>query len=935
VYRNLNLVEETSHSQGIGNLLLQHALGILTKLQSFFIPAEFEVSFLLKSKIVRGIQQMTSIIGSQIFIICNQLLGFLQTLSKDKRLLQDSLVLWKTFVFQLPKEALQETFFVICLNLLELDLPQELEHVAIDIFQYLVVQNFQIFSSQIGLIVSRIPSSPKWKSIKDCAANLVSNKSFHSQLVDSMELITHENNIVVLEGLKKLREVLTANQIEIGKLISTDTVDKRIKAIIQKLCILIHHQKVPGSEIVIIACECLGIIGPIDPVKIDISIRLNQLFGAQVDLSHFEGALSFVCSLIESYLVPTFRATQDATFQSLLAFTIQNALHWCGFSREVISEAALNTQKLKPTTRSILANRWKRFPKHIVTTIMPFIESRYKVAAIEKAYISYPYFPSCTNYGNWIENWSLDLLHKISSETKRAIFRLFENVIAASDTNITQILLPHLVHQVIIAGSEVASEEVYTEIIFLLSHSSSSEFHLLALQLIFHIMEYFSKWIRNARIKMSQKRSRSAAPTNLKAIEEELLQIERFLIRIPQDMLSTASIRCDSYPRALLHLEHHIRDNELSNENNAGILLNQMQRIYAQLNDSDALEGLSTKIVNPSLEQQIIHHEVCGRWSAAQSCYEVLLQKNPQETTYQLGLLECLQNMGHYESMITYSRGILATNRLKSKQIIPYSITASWKLEDWSSLETMINIPLPNQEFEAIIGKLLLFLQKKSIPEFQLQINELRKSLISSTVAATMESYHRAYNSILQLSVLYDIEQFQKVILQTPSVDSALELDRLNRIWQSRLDSMAPSFKAKETVLSMRRGLLAIALQQETPNRQLIQEQKGWLWLETAKQSRKNDYFQTAYSAILQAKLLISGPARVELAKWYRFQNHNFEAISELRVVTGRDLKTFEKYEDKCLLSNPEHEKKVCFCLRRLFYCSLDGWRKLTEHTQQ
>jgi serine/threonine-protein kinase ATR len=53
-------------------------------------------------------------------------------------------------------------------------------------------------------------------------------------------------------------------------------------------------------------------------------------------------------------------------------------------------------------------------------------------------------------------------------------------------------------------------------------------------------------------------------------------------------------------------------------------------------------------LVVPSLEHQIRQHESTGRWTSAQSCWEVRLQQSPDNLDFHLGLLRCLRNLGHY-----------------------------------------------------------------------------------------------------------------------------------------------------------------------------------------------------------------------------------------------------------------------------------------------
>jgi serine/threonine-protein kinase ATR len=150
--------------------------------------------------------------------------------------------------------------------------------------------------------------------------------------------------------------------------------------------------------------------------------------------------------------------------------------------------------------------------------------------------------------------------------------------------------------------------------------------------------------------KLESKSIRLKKTTKANPLLSQITILTNFLDKIPQETIVSASIYCSSFARALLHQEHLARRAIESNSPSIKLqkIFGTLQQIYASLDDSDSLEGMASKILNPTLEQKILQHEVCGQWPAAQTCYEILLQQKPNEMRYQIGLLECLQNMGHY-----------------------------------------------------------------------------------------------------------------------------------------------------------------------------------------------------------------------------------------------------------------------------------------------
>ena len=130
--------------------------------------------------------------------------------------------------------------------------------------------------------------------------------------------------------------------------------------------------------------------------------------------------------------------------------------------------------------------------------------------------------------------------------------------------------------------------------------------------------------------------------------------VEELLQRIPAEVISKRSIECRSYARALYHWEQYYRQEQLKAENNSkdkfakDDLLQRLQFIYAQIEEPDSLEGISAHLQVLNTEQQILEHQKAGRWTAAQSWFELSLAEKPNDAEIQLNLLTCLKESGQY-----------------------------------------------------------------------------------------------------------------------------------------------------------------------------------------------------------------------------------------------------------------------------------------------
>jgi serine/threonine-protein kinase ATR len=119
---------------------------------------------------------------------------------------------------------------------------------------------------------------------------------------------------------------------------------------------------------------------------------------------------------------------------------------------------------------------------------------------------------------------------------------------------------------------------------------------------------------------------------------------------IPPEVISRRAVECKSYSRALFYWEQHIRharEKDKSSEANT-TLLQRLQEIYTQIDEPDGIEGISAHLHVLDIDQQILAHRKAGRWTAAQSWYEIKLAENPDNIDTQLNLLTCLKESGQH-----------------------------------------------------------------------------------------------------------------------------------------------------------------------------------------------------------------------------------------------------------------------------------------------
>ena len=134
---------------------------------------------------------------------------------------------------------------------------------------------------------------------------------------------------------------------------------------------------------------------------------------------------------------------------------------------------------------------------------------------------------------------------------------------------------------------------------------------------------------------------------------DQIKSIEEVLSMIPAEIISRRAVECKSDARALFHWEQYIRQQKESVAN-AGRndhfepLYERLQEIYTQIDEPDGIEGISAHLHVLNVDQQILEHRKAGRWTAAQSWYELLLAESPNNADAQINLLTCLKESGQY-----------------------------------------------------------------------------------------------------------------------------------------------------------------------------------------------------------------------------------------------------------------------------------------------
>ena len=337
---------------------------------------------------------------------------------------------------------------------------------------------------------------------------------------------------------------------------------------------------------------------------------------------------------------------------------------------------------------------------------------------------------------------------------------------------------------------------------------------------MFRVLDYLSRWVQE---KQTKKGSRGYDPMD---IADQIQRVDIVLSMIPPEIISQRAVECKSYSRALFYWEQHIRDcreRKISEDKNTE-LLERLQDIYTQIDEPDGIEGISAHLHVLDIEQQILGHRKAGRWTAAQSWYEIKLAETPDDVDVQVNLLTCLKESGQHgvlcdtlevddltdsstDVLLNYIEG-MQTTPATAPRLLPFATEASWATGRWLALKkyTSMESKGASEDFNVRIGHALLALHSDDPSLFQSTICSIREQIARSLSTATTASLATCHDNMLKLHVLTELE----MIAGTDNggvVDRPKVLESLNR----RLEVIGAYLNDKQYLLGIRRAAMQLS----------------------------------------------------------------------------------------------------------------------------
>ncbi|KAK3330577.1 hypothetical protein B0H66DRAFT_579779 [Apodospora peruviana] len=708
---------------------------------------------------------------------------------------------------------------------------------------------------------------PSLKSIRELADIVKKLEALRSPLDKRQafavfgERLSHENPGVVERALIELVGFVAANQDYLQASAISEQPDSVVTALMRSLLDCSAKYNGWQSSITRLCAEVIGSIGCLDSNRVEASREERQF----VIIHNFNDAgetTDFVVFMFENVLVKAFLSTTDTKFLGFLSYAMQELLERVDFKTAVSLQGEENSE--------VIYRKWSMMSETSREVLTPFLTSRFGVAPMPHVPAEYPIFCPGRTYASWLRLFVLNLLRSGQNPFSQIVFDPLCRLIKVKDLAVAEFLLPYIAMHVVI-GQEHSSElrnKVAGELRKILEYQPPEtasyverEQTRLLYETVFRVIDYFMRWLQAKR----------SQPGGLKPKDQQSIEwVQEVIGSLDPELISRRAVDCNEYARALFFLEPHIEAIRKDDARESDRLLQAIQDIYTQIDDPDGLEGVSAHLQRMDLNQQALNHRKAGRWTAAQTWYEIRLSESPENVDIQVDLLTCLKESGQHDVLLNYVEG-MKRNANNVNRIIPFAVEASWATGRWETMEKYLRIYSAgdvSEVFNLGIAQVLLHLKAGDLEAFNDQMKVMRDKVAATMSYSTTSSLRACHDAMLKCHVLTDLEMIG---------DGSPE--RVRPSLGRRLEVLGAYVGDKQYLLGVRRAAM------ELMRPKFENDDISSLWLSSARLARKSGSMHQSFNAVLHAQQLGDGSAIIENARLLYKDGHHRKAIQVLQLA--------------------------------------------------
>ncbi|KAH8403296.1 hypothetical protein KR222_009973 [Zaprionus bogoriensis] len=883
-------------------------LGVITYFESCLSEQTFEKR--LKEETLHSLGQILRFVGTahvtQFRFKIIAMLSFVHTLPEPS-LQRICLKIWHIFLHVVNIEELGPSLGLIVATLQPL-LAYSVEQVN-ELYEFVILRNAAMLGNYIQdlyfLERQESVAAPIRECIKRHTAQLCLNATGagveQAPLLDQLRFLHKQISSECLQvrvyGLEHLAELFSRRRVEMNQMLLHELpMEPLMEQVVNMLMSGCQHD---DRSLQLASAKCLGELGAIDASYLP--SNYNFAGPQQLPLSVLTDDFTV---LALTALCGGYQFQQKTKHVDSFSLAIQETLAVCGIAPKEKKKLQL----------------WQSLPLRMREIMEPFLSSCYTCSQRGSTLKQQPIFGSHytqNSYELWAFLWGARLVDYVQSSETRHLLSSYKPCIRR-DSNMLSTFFPYILlhallectdeqrahieqefQAVLQANDELSQQQqqpqtkeqitqlMGQEPLEILAYkqfeskkygaatksrndvpetvATAEDLSRLAGKLCAELLDFLQRWLRE----WQRLHGLSTAGKPPQSVDSGYRAIYEFLQRMDKLRVARASYNCGEYARALRYLEDYIEASD-----KPARLLEQftfLVELYGRLMDADSVEGaVQARSYDMTVTQEILVNRLVERQQDMITCYEQLLSSTEQlQPEHIRAMIDAYLRMDTPKTALLIADGL--SQRLSDQYSDQYfgecKAELLWRLGSYDELEQLQRQQeqqrrcKPNWHAQCAQACLALRQPATSRQQFEALLDEMRSSVLEqlrSCSATQQRSYARAYDEVLKLHMLQELQCSQQLMEQlAEQSDGEQELMRSYFAdWQSRLQLLQPQLRVLEPIYSFRRNILA-ELQRRLGERAALQPQLqtqlAQLWLQSAQINRNAGQLQRAHLYLMKA----------------------------------------------------------------------------------
>ncbi|KAI1260688.1 TOR kinase [Xylariaceae sp. FL1019] len=364
-------------------------------------------------------------------------------------------------------------------------------------------------------------------------------------------------------------------------------------------------------------------------------------------------------------------------------------------------------------------------------------------------------------------------------------------------------------------------------------------------------------------------------------------------------ILGREAARCHAYAKALHYKELEFLQDQSGPAVEALIVINN------QLQQYDAAIGILRKaqLYKDGIQLRETWFEKLERWEEALAFYDKREAELPEDQSIPIdilmGKMRCLHALTEWDALAGIAANTWANAAPEvQRRIAPLATGAAWSLGKWDAMEIYLSSMRRNSPDRSFFGAILA-LHRNQFREATQNITQAREGLDTELSALVSESYNRAYQVVVRVQMLAELEE----LIVYKQADEKKK-STMRRTWETRLKGCQRNVEVWQRMLRLRALVIS-------------PEENMHMWIKFANLCRKSNRMGLAEKSLKQ---LIGTDHPLEEIIPYWTQNDPASDAAARRIppqVVYAVLKFYWEFGQQPVMRQTGHPEKTLYCLRQ------------------